>query len=250
MKKLIYDVGMFDGSDTQYYLNKGYRVLAIEANTVLVKYALEKKFSEYIKNGDLTILNFAVTNGSEENISLKISATEQAASTTLKDANYYNYGEIIVKTITLQELFNKYGIPYYLKLDIELEEKNCILSINKDRPKYLSTEIRNNSLIPVLKHLESIGFNKFKLINQNNFREINNQNNLYDFLSNKIIRRLGYKHPRYIKRNGDFFKPSYSSGPLPWFSDGEWALSKDIISIWEYHFKKSSLQGWYDLHAK
>ena len=34
---LIYDVGMHNGSDTAYYLHKGFRVLAIEANPVLAK---------------------------------------------------------------------------------------------------------------------------------------------------------------------------------------------------------------------
>ena len=46
MKKLIYDIGMYDGSDTRYYLNEGFRVLAIEANPVLVKRAKELIFQE------------------------------------------------------------------------------------------------------------------------------------------------------------------------------------------------------------
>ena len=39
LKKLIFDIGMYDGSDTRYYLNEGFRVLAIEANPILVKRA-------------------------------------------------------------------------------------------------------------------------------------------------------------------------------------------------------------------
>ena len=46
MKKLIYDIGMYDGSDTRYYLNEGFRVLAIEENPVLVKRARELIFQE------------------------------------------------------------------------------------------------------------------------------------------------------------------------------------------------------------
>ena len=45
-KKLIFDIGMYDGSDTRYYLNEGFRVLAIEANPVLVKRARELIFQE------------------------------------------------------------------------------------------------------------------------------------------------------------------------------------------------------------
>ena len=46
MKKLIYDIGMYDGSDTRYYLNVGFRVLAIQKNPVLVKRARELIFQE------------------------------------------------------------------------------------------------------------------------------------------------------------------------------------------------------------
>ena len=46
LNKLIFDIGMFDGADTRYYLNKGYKVLAVEANTVLVKRARELIFQE------------------------------------------------------------------------------------------------------------------------------------------------------------------------------------------------------------
>ena len=89
LKKLIFDIGMFDGADTRYYLNKGYKVLAVEANTVLVKRAKEILFNEHINNGDLTILNFALTDGTKKNVSLTISATEPGASTILDD-EYYN----------------------------------------------------------------------------------------------------------------------------------------------------------------
>ena len=35
-KNLIYDVGMSNGDDTAYYLHRGFRVVAIEANPLLV----------------------------------------------------------------------------------------------------------------------------------------------------------------------------------------------------------------------
>ena len=250
LKKLIFDIGMFDGADTRYYLNKGYKVLAVEANTVLVKRAKEILFNEHINNGDLTILNFALTDGTKKNVSLTISATEPGASTILDD-EYYNYGSITVQAISIQELFNKYGVPYYLKLDIEGADKDCILSLNKNnRPHYLSCEVYNHNIIPILKHVESIGYSQFKLINQTNFREINNQNSMYDYLCDKIIRRLGYKHPKYVKRNGDYFLIARSSGPFPWNSDGKWNSSTKLLSKWQEMFQNSALSGWYDLQAK
>jgi 16S rRNA A1518/A1519 N6-dimethyltransferase RsmA/KsgA/DIM1 with predicted DNA glycosylase/AP lyase activity len=39
---LIYDVGMNNGDDTAYYLRRGFRVVAIEADTRLVRCAAER----------------------------------------------------------------------------------------------------------------------------------------------------------------------------------------------------------------
>ena len=50
-ERLIFDIGMYDGSDTRYYLNEGFRVLAIEANPVLVQRARELLFQDEIKSG-------------------------------------------------------------------------------------------------------------------------------------------------------------------------------------------------------
>jgi hypothetical protein len=34
---LIYDFGMHDGADTDYYLRKGFRVVAVEADPLLAR---------------------------------------------------------------------------------------------------------------------------------------------------------------------------------------------------------------------
>ena len=55
---LILDVGMYDGTDTAYYLSMGFRVLAVEANPALVAQAAER-FEREIRDGRLTILHRA-----------------------------------------------------------------------------------------------------------------------------------------------------------------------------------------------
>ena len=57
---LIYDVGMHNGDDTAYYLHKGFRVVAIEANPVCVQ-ACEKRFADAIRLGRLRIINVGIT---------------------------------------------------------------------------------------------------------------------------------------------------------------------------------------------
>ena len=58
-KDLIYDVGLHNGDDTAYYLSKGYRVVAIEADPALVEQA-HARFDKEIKRGRLTLLNVAI----------------------------------------------------------------------------------------------------------------------------------------------------------------------------------------------
>jgi GDP-mannose 4,6-dehydratase len=60
IEDLIYDIGMHNGNDTAYYLYKGYRVIAIEANPVLVERA-KKRFADEINNNRLTILNVGIS---------------------------------------------------------------------------------------------------------------------------------------------------------------------------------------------
>src|SRR5262245_43578507 len=53
---LIYDVGMEDGTDTGFYLKKGFRVVAVEADPELASRARER-FSDEIAAGRLVVLN-------------------------------------------------------------------------------------------------------------------------------------------------------------------------------------------------
>ena len=56
---LIYDVGLHNGTDTAYYLHKGFRVVAIDANPVLVA-AAQDRFRAEIANGRLMVLNIGI----------------------------------------------------------------------------------------------------------------------------------------------------------------------------------------------
>ncbi len=60
MDDLIYDVGMNNGDDTAYYLAKGFRVVAIEADPFLVQ-DVSPRFQQEITAGRLTILNVGVS---------------------------------------------------------------------------------------------------------------------------------------------------------------------------------------------
>ena len=58
---LIFDVGAHCGEDTEFYLKKGFRVIAVEANPVLCE-QLVQKFGPFLADGRLVLVNKAVSN--------------------------------------------------------------------------------------------------------------------------------------------------------------------------------------------
>ena len=54
LSRTVFDVGMNNGDDSAHYLSKGYRVIAIEANPILVRRARER-FKTEISSGQMTI---------------------------------------------------------------------------------------------------------------------------------------------------------------------------------------------------
>jgi hypothetical protein len=59
-QNLIYDVGLHLGEDTEFYLKKGFNVVAVEANPVNAAKTADR-LKAYVEAGQLTIVNKAIT---------------------------------------------------------------------------------------------------------------------------------------------------------------------------------------------
>ena len=59
MTELIYDIGMHEGEDSKFYLLKGFRVVAVEADPELCRVAAER-LGQFTATGQLTIINRAI----------------------------------------------------------------------------------------------------------------------------------------------------------------------------------------------
>jgi FkbM family methyltransferase len=249
MQKRIFDFGMYDASDTIYYLEEGFSVVAVEANPVLVQRA-RSVLSRYIREGKLDVVHAAI--GIDNNdVELTVCGDDLGSSSVIADsvAERTPIGKYTVPGITTDQLIERYGVPYYLKIDIEGADHLCVKSLSDQRrPEYLSFEI-NGSLDEMVGHLTSIGYSQFKLINQINFREISNEGNVRDRFARKIVRTLGYAEPQYRKRHGRYFKIGHSSGPAPWQSDGKWFPQDEVLRSWRAAQRDMRAGVWYDLHA-
>lgn len=249
--KLVFDVGMYDGSDTEYYLSEGYKVVAVEANPDLVK-KNANKFKEMVSSGQLILVNRAITDIPGNDVFLNICGDDLGSSSIFKkNKSHKNYlGSHTIKGITLLELIENYGEPYFIKIDIEGADRFCILPLNNNnRPEYISFEA-GDDIEELVIHLNKIGYSKFKAINQCNFFELNNQETLIYRIKRKIIYLLGYKEPIYVKKNNRFFRLGHSAGPAPWESDGKWQDADILLNKWNIAKSNNKLGGWYDVHAK
>ena len=60
MENLIFDIGFHKGEDTLFYLLKGYRVIAVDADPDLIN-EWQNIFKKYIENGKLLLLNYVIS---------------------------------------------------------------------------------------------------------------------------------------------------------------------------------------------
>ena len=239
---------MFDGSDTAYYLESGYRVLSIEANPALVQDA-EKRFATQVKSGQLTCVHAAIA-ATCGPVALTLGGADLGSSSTSSSwVTNMPMGSIIVPGITMQQILEEHGVPYYMKVDIEGADRLAVLALTPEtRPKYLSFEI-SGDVEELVSHSQSIGFTRFKIINQNSFREIANQYSVVDRARLRLVRYLGYEEPRLVRRHGRFFVSGHSSGPVPWRSDGKWYSATATLDRWREAKAGNTVHGWYDVHA-
>ncbi len=164
---------MHKGEDTRHYLSKGLKVVAVEANPVLAE-ENRKKFNKAIVEGHLQILNVGIA---DKGGVLKFYRNHRLSEWSSFDKatgtrNNTPYDVIDVECMTTESLFAKYGIPHYMKVDIEGFDHYCLSAIDPhQKPKYVSCEAIHLEWLDILRDK---GYTKFKLLNQgNNFKPMN-----------------------------------------------------------------------------
>jgi FkbM family methyltransferase len=217
--KLIYDVGMNHGQDTAAYLDAGYQVVAIEANPELYDECSEK-FADAIKAHRLKILNIGIAETAGElpfylnrhNDDWSSFLPEQGARPL--DGKVTAHEIITVKTVPFSLLLDLYGMPNYLKVDIEGHDHLCLEPLRADyRPQFLSFEAQGH-MVPWLDRLQGIGFTRFKFVRQN----------------------------PYGGGSGPF-----GDDAIDVVSGNAWRSAADVLESWKVGTQDFS--SWYDVHA-
>lgn len=271
-KDLVFDIGANNGDDTGYYLRRGFRVVAVEA---MPEYAreIQDRFKADVERGALTVLPIAVGEHdgstdffvSEGNRGVWSSFdAEGAAKTGLSTT------KITVPTRSVRSLFAEYGVPYYLKVDIEGFDHLCLLGIDPDdRPQYLSFEAATGRLIDLFTAYDK-GYRKFKLIDQGaGFRKVTPPQlhsmplakTILSSAARNVLKTLpGVRHGVNLLRRSPAapatgaaaastaFNMS-SSGPMAEDTHGAWESVDATAYAWMYALSDPRLSHWYDVHA-
>jgi len=278
---LIYDIGMNNGDDTAYYLRRGFRVIAVEANPKLAATAAER-FANEIKSGRLTILNIGIA-AEEGEFPFWICEMQSQWSSfdrTMASRDGRPHHEIRVHCRRFGAVLEEFGIPYYLKLDIEGNEILCIQDLDpRTLPKFISVEASDLNL-NLMTLLRDRGFRRFKCISQFNFLPLElpptTEHRRYEraqwlaHTKNPLIRTFrGLGGRSWVNRKlnrsrtyNSWTFPDGSSGPFGDELPGRWLSYDELKTIYEHYLslfktKKNTIfwpEGaysfWTDFHAR
>lgn len=269
---LIFDIGMNNGDDTAYYLHRGFNVVAVEADPDLAA-AGRNRFAADIADGRLTLVNKAIASQSGEadfwicdEVRIWNSFDKSSAS-----RNGLPCHAIKVQTVPLRDLLVEYGVPYYLKVDIEGHDHIAVADIPpQDAPQFVSIEINS---VDDFYLLRSKGYKRFKCIQQGCFIPVLSPRLSFKSAMSLAITRVkstalanrlraAYKAVRppvaAAPQLGTWAFDPGSSGPFGEETAGEWFSFEEVLHAWlsqeighkiGYRVQPARSQNWYDLHA-
>mmetsp|Transcript_97644 Transcript_97644/g.260624 ORF Transcript_97644/g.260624 Transcript_97644/m.260624 type:complete len:321 (+) Transcript_97644:75-1037(+) len=171
----VFDFGFFDGADSRYYMASGFCVVGVEADATLVADATSA-FQTELTTGQLRLVHVAVALRNEdvntEQVFFENHCTKEwnsflptvgcrscSAPHHLDESSCTRHK---VTTVSCASIFAQFGVPVYLKLDVEGAETGCFEALSKlaVRPSYLSVEATGAEYVDAISRL---GYPSFKL---------------------------------------------------------------------------------------
>jgi len=162
---LIFDIGMHNGDDTAFYLAKGFRVVAIDANPVLCT-AAARRFARPIEEGRLHILNIGIgPRPGRMEFHINRTHSEWSSFDAATASRGHDTEAIMVHVQDIAGLIARMGVPYYAKVDIEGFDAEAVIPLvsASQQPCFISYE---NGTLDIFETLVATGYTRFKLVNQ------------------------------------------------------------------------------------
>jgi FkbM family methyltransferase len=280
-KDLIYDIGMHKGEDTEFYLLKGFRVVAFEADPDLACFC-KNRFKKFIDQGRLTVIEGAIVSADSPKPGRKVvfyrndkDSVWGTVSTQWAQRNLRlgaSSSAIEVEAVDFVGVMKRYGVPHYMKIDIEGLDMVCVnaLRLFHMRPDYISIESDKasfNSIKCEISAFVQLGYDCFQAVEQSAI--------------------IDSQTPPNPAREGDYAAHRFERGSSGLFGselDGNWKSKSGILrqyrlvqigyyllgddgimNKWKFRgarrlrslisrfleiFAKADVPGWYDTHAR
>jgi len=255
-------VGLYSGDDTHFYLTQGFRVLAIDASPRAIMDA-KVRFGTEFNAGALTLLHAAIS-PSDGPCPLWICDDFEmwnSCDRAIAARNGLAHHSIEVPGKRFREVLEEYGVPHYLKVDIEGSDHLCLGDLlNNEPPRFISVEAECcGSEVPLSEReylrnlclLHEAGYQRFKLIDQETLAAVSSGET---YTPDWWRKRAGVRG--LLEQTFDCAFPVGSTGPWGEAASGEWmefARALETYCAWRAAFfalkGRATFSFWYDWHA-
>ena len=262
---------MHKGEDTDFYLKKGFNVIGFEADPELIALC-QNRFKNEIAKKKLIIVEGAIVDKiSNKKVKFYKNKVNSVWGTILSDwaeRNKMNKASseiIYINEVDFYGCLKRYGVPYYLKIDIEGMDLHCcktLLSFN-EKPDYISIESEKKDfklLLDEIQLLEKLGYDKFKIVQQDGISKQKEDQNTTEGK---------YVDYNFVEGSSGLFGDDL---PGDWLSEGQakkkyknifffyrlfgdysilrnFILTRFLLKLFR-KFTGIPCPGWYDTHAK
>jgi FkbM family methyltransferase len=198
--ELVFDVGPHEGQDTAYFLRRGSRVVAIDADVRMVEH-LRRTFADETHEGRLVVVNAAVADRDDDVLPFHLSKNSwwNSASRDISDRADMADRTVEVQSVTLARLIEQHGVPQYCKIDIEGLDAMAVRSLGDRAPRFISVETEclpgepdaSDAADPLatLEALRDRGYTRFKLVDQRTLRVLDPDRPFYPGLAKGRVAR-------------------------------------------------------------
>lgn len=271
--RLIFDVGMHNGDDTAFYLHRGFRVVAIEADPALAEQG-RRRFAREIEEGRLTLLNVGIA--PQEGTATFWLCEGRSEWNSFDRACASRQGHacrpIEVPCRRFASILREHGAPHYIKIDIETHDRHCLADLRgEELPKYISIEL--TAMAELIK-LQSLGYDAFKLVLQGHHAAVKDETLTLRAWVAKLVRavpqlawiarKLSSLAGKLSRASSRLFRgisgasqnnerewvfPFGSSGPFGEEAPGEWIGFDEAAFRWLALQRIYPGEVWCDVHA-
>ncbi|WP_251958795.1 FkbM family methyltransferase [Nostoc commune] len=280
-KDLIYDIGMHKGEDSIFYLQKGFRVTAFEADPDLARLC-RNRLKEYIDRGEVTIVEGAITNLDSIETGQKVQFYKNLDDSVWgticvdwaeRNTRLCTSSKLLeVNVIDFVSILQQHGIPYYMKIDIEGVDMVCVnvLKLFRERPDYISIESSKTRFTNIKREIDALvelGYDSFQAVEQSSIpysqsppypaKEGSYVDQAFEFGSSGLFgSEIGgrWKSKREILRQYRvIFLAYYLIGDDGIMNQWKFRGSSTIRALTNSFLKlltKTTVPGWYDTHAR